>query len=52
MHLHRYRQCRSLLDILQNIEELNEGDGYGSWIRANADREIVNCSVELDEVLG
>jgi hypothetical protein len=36
------------------IEELDDGYGYGygSWIRASEDREIANCSVELDEILG
>jgi hypothetical protein len=34
------------------MEEFNEGDGYKSWIRASEDREIANCSVESDEILG
>jgi hypothetical protein len=39
-------------DIPPGIEALDEGYGYGSWIRASGEREIANCSVELDEVLG
>jgi hypothetical protein len=39
-------------EIPPGIEELDDGYGYGSWVRASEDREIANCSVESDEVLG
>jgi hypothetical protein len=39
------------VDIPPGIEALDEGYGYGSWIRASEDRETANCSVELDEVM-
>jgi hypothetical protein len=39
-------------DLPPGMETLDEGYGYGSWIRASVDRDTANCSVELDEVLG